>query len=173
MFRRQWREREAVTDPHGRLPRSRLISVFKLLYWWTDCWWGYLVTIRLARGRSGLVIFDRYLDDILIDPWRYRLPKSCLRLARLLVRLAPRPDICILLDVPSEVLQQRKAEVLHAESQRQRLEYLDMFRRLPEAFTVNASVPVSEVAEQVKALILAFPAGRSVNRAEVSLLADF
>jgi thymidylate kinase len=172
MFRQKWRERRAVTDPHAKSPRGMWVSIFKLLYWLADCWYGYLVTILPARANARLVIFDRYFDDILIDPRRYRLPPSSLWFARLFVRLAPRPDLYVLLDVPSDILQRRKAEVHLAESQRQRLEYLEMFRRLPNALTVDASASVEEVVVQVKILVLQSLADPSVNRAEVSLLAD-
>lgn len=173
MFRRQWSETQPVTDPHARLPRCGLISVFKLLYWLADCWCGYLFSVRPARAAAQIVIFDRYLDDILIDPRRYRLPKSSLWFARLVVQVAPRPDLYLLLDVPSGIVQQRKAEVPPAESRRQRLDYLQMFRGIPDGFIVNASISVEEVAAQVRILVLQSRTERSVNRAEVSLLADF
>ena len=172
MFRRQWRDTQPITDPHAKSPRGGHTSIFKLLYWLADCWYGYLVTVRPARANSRLVIFDRYLPDILVDPQRYRLPKSSQWFASLMVRLAPCPDLHILLDVPAEIVQQRKAEVSPAESQRQRLAYREMFRSLPNAFIVDASAPVDEVAEDSKTVILKSVAGRSTSRAEVSLLAD-
>jgi thymidylate kinase len=171
MFRRQQKDSQPVTQPHGKPPRGVLASVFKLLYWLADCWYGYMVTIRPARAGSRLVIFDRYFDDILIDPQRYRLPKSSLWFSRLVVPLTPRPDLYVLLDLPAEVVQQRKPEVSLAESQRQRLAYRKMFRSLPNAFIVNTASPVDEVAQQVKNLILESLTSQSVNRAEVSLIA--
>ncbi len=172
MFRRQWTDTQPVTDPHAKSPRGRLISIFKLLHWLLDCWYGYLVTVRPAQASSRLVIFDRYFPDILVDPQRYRLPKSSHQFARLMVRLAPRPDLHLLLDVSAEMVQQRKAEVSLAESQRQRLAYREMFHSLPNAFILDASAPVEEVAENAKTVILKPPTGKSMNRAEVSLLAD-
>src|SRR5208337_1054481 len=160
-----------VTQPHGKPPRGALISIFKLLYWLADCWYGYMVTIRPARAGSRLVIFDRYLNDILIDTRRYRLPKSCRWFAKLFVSLAPCPDLYVLLDAPAEVVQQRKPEVSPAESQRQSLAYLEMFRSLPNAFIVDAACPVDEVAQQVKNLIRESLTSQPVNRAEVSLIA--
>jgi len=172
MFRQQRKDSQPVTQPHGKPPRGALISIFKLLYWLADCWYGYMVSIRPARANSRLVIFDRYFDDILIDPRRYRLPKSCRWFAKLSVHLAPRPDLYVLLDAPAEVVQQRKPEVSPAESQRQRLAYREMFRLLPNAFVVDASCPVDEVTQQVKNLILESLTSQPVNRAEVSLIAD-
>ena len=168
MFQRQWTDSPPLTGPHANPPRNALISILKLLYWLADCWFGYLVTTRPARRNSRLVIYDRYLDDILIDPRRYRLPKPSLWFAKLIVHLAPRPDLYVLLDAPAEIVQQRKAEVLPAESQRQRLEYLEMFRLLPNSFIVNAAAPVDEVAGELKTVVLKSLTDRSVNRVEVS-----
>jgi len=171
-FRRQWKDLPPTVDPHGKPPRGLLISMFKLLYWLADCWFGYLVNYLPARSGSRLVIFDRYLHDILIDPRRYRLPGSCAWFARVAVALAPQPDIYVLLDVPAEIVQRRKAEVSSAESQRQQLAYREMFRSLPNAFVVDASVSVTEVAEGVKAVILKSRTSQELGRAEVSLIAD-
>ena len=173
MFRRGWKDSQPVTEPHAKPPRSVLASMFKLLYWLVACWFGYMLTIRPAQVNSRLVICDRYFDDIQIDPRRYRLPESSLWFANLIVPLAPRPDLYVLLDVATEVVQQRKSEVSPAESQRQRLAYLDMFRLLPNAFVVNAASSVDEVARQVENLILESLLSRSVPRAEVSLIAGF
>ena len=173
MFRRRWKESPPATNPHARSARGTLVSILKLLYWLADCWCGYVFIIRPARNGSGLVLFDRYLHDILVDPVRYRLPKSGLWFSRLVVRLAPRPDLCVLLDVPAEIVQQRKTEVSPAESQRQRLEYRDMFRSLPDAIVVDAVSPVDEVAEQLKQLIFESRSRRTIDRTEVPLLADF
>ncbi len=173
MFRAQWKELPPETNPHAKPPRGTLVSIVKLLYWLVDCWYGYVFVIRPARNRSRLVLFDRYFDDILIDPRRYRLPVPCLRFAKLVVRLAPRPDLCVLLDVPAEVVQQRKAEVSPDESQRQRLEYREMFQSLPNAFVIDAVSPVNEVAEQLKQVIFESRASRTISRTEVSLVADF
>ena len=131
-----------------------MTSILKLLYWLVDCWLGYMFTVRPARCNSGLVLSDRYMHDILVDPRRYRLPASSLWFAKLVVGLAPRPDLYVLLDVPSEIVQQRKAEVTPAESQRQRLNYLEVCRSLPNACVVNAIAPVDQVAAEVKTMFL-------------------
>ena len=172
MFRRHWTDAQPITDPHAKLPRGGLTTIFKLLYWLADCWYGYLVIARPARANSRLVIFDRYFPDILVDPQRYRLHKSSQWFAGLMVRLAPRPDLHILLDVPAEIVQRRKAEVSAAESQRQRLAYRQMLQSLPNAFILDASTPVDEVTADMKTVILKSLTDASMDRAEVSLLAD-
>ena len=123
------------------------------------------------NARSQIVIFDRYLPDILVDPARYRLPLSSMRLARMLVRLAPHPDLCILLDVPAEVAQQRKQEVSFDESLRQRAAYLDMFKELPNTLLVDAVCPVDEVTRQIAAAIFILSLRSSSHSTEASAIA--
>jgi len=83
------------------------------------------VRIWPLTARSSLVIFDRYLHDMLADPLRYRWagPAGLLKAAS---RLVPQPDLWIVLDAPAEVLQARKQEVSLDASQAQR----DAYRRL-------------------------------------------
>lgn len=171
MFRRGGRDSPPVTNPHGKSPRGFLLSVLKLLYWLADYCYGYVAAIRPALLNSSLILFDRYYPDVLVDPVRYRLPASTLWFAKFLVRLVPPPDLCILLDVPAEVVQQRKPEVTCEESHRQRVAYLQMFHSLPNAFIVDAACPLDEVTQQMKAVILDAMANRAQDGNEVSLIA--
>ncbi len=172
MFGRQG-DRPPVLDPHAQTPRSLLISAVKLLYWLLDCWYGYFIAIRPARRCSGLVIFDRYYPDILVDPVRYRLPASSRRIASWLAALAPQPDLCVLLDAPAQVVQLRKHEVSLPESQRQRLAYLAMFQSMHARLLVNADAPVNEVAQRVSVAISTLLQNSSMQPHEAFLLADF
>ena len=138
-----------VTSPHGRPPRSWLVSLGKLAYWLTDCWYGYFVAVRPIRNSGGLVVFDRYYPDVLVDPRRYRLPKGSVRFARWLLRFAPRPDLYVLLDAPAEVIRQRKTELSFDELHRQRIAYLKMFEGIRNKLLVNANNPVDEIARNI------------------------
>lgn len=166
-FRPRFRRAEfagpATMTPHAKPPRGALISIGKFLYWLADCWFGYLVTI-LPRTRSGgMVVFDRYLSDVLVDPLRYRLPVRSMRFLALLLKFAPQPDLCVLLDVPAEITQGRKQEVSPAESQRQRSAYLKMFDTLPAKLLVDADSPVAEVARRVAVAIRTMEISLSSN----------
>jgi thymidylate kinase len=170
-FRRGWQDAPPVTNPHGKSPRGFLLSIPKLFYWLADYCYAYVAVIRPALLNSTLIIFDRYYPDVLVDPVRYRLPASTLWFAKFLARLVPSPDLYILLDVPAEVLQQRKPEVACQESRRQRLVYLQMFHSLPNAFIVDAAGSLDEVTQQMKAVIVEAMANRTQDRNEVSLIA--
>ena len=164
--------RPPVLNPHGQAPRSRVISLVKLIYWLLDCWLGYLTVILPALRRAQIVIFDRYLPDILVDPQRYRLPASAMWLARFMVRLAPCPDLYILLDVSAEELQRRKCEVAPAESQRQRTAYFALFRSLAATLVIDAERPVPEVACQVMNALSTLHVISPLPQSEASAIAN-
>jgi thymidylate kinase len=170
-FRRQAEERPPVTCPHAQPPRTLLVSLAKLIYWLADCWYGYLVAVRPLRQGSGLVIFDRYYPDVLVDPLRYRLPKRSIKFARWLLRFAPEPDLYIMLDAPAEIVQQRKSELTLKESSRQRIAYLKMFEGLRNKLLVDANRPVAEVTRNIGVALRGLPRSPLFERHGSSLLA--
>jgi thymidylate kinase len=153
--------------PHSRPPRSLLGSLAKTMFWLLDYTLGYYVTIRPELVRSTLVLFDRYLLDVLVDPRRYRYGGPPW-LVRALWRVVPKPDLVILLDAPAEILQGRKLEVAPEEAARQREAYRDLVRGLSNGHLVDAARPVEEVAAQVDAIVLDFLNRRTARRLGIS-----
>jgi thymidylate kinase len=143
-----------VTDPHARQPRGLVLSCLKLLYMFAQSWLAHLLRVLSWLARGQLVIADRYFLDYAIDPQRYRLAASSVRLASLLGRLAPVPDLQFVLDVPANELQRRKPEVSLGESRRQRQEYAARIARLPNTALVNADRPVTDVSIDISREIL-------------------
>ncbi len=142
-----------VIEPHALAARGLLVSVLKLFYYLLLYIGGYWLNIR-ARSRAGwLIVFDRYYHDLLVDPRRYRYGGP-MWLARWVGKLIPQPDLWILLDAPTEVLQARKQEVSHEETARQRQGYLELVRDMNNGVIVDASRPLDQVAAAVKRVIL-------------------
>ncbi|WP_123400782.1 hypothetical protein [Inmirania thermothiophila] len=152
-----------VTDPHGKAPRSWLASVLKLVYYLLDYNLGYWLKVRPALVRSTLVLFDRYYDDLLVDPKRYRYGGP-MELARRLRRFIPRPDLWFILDVPEEELLRRKQEVPLDELRRQREAYRNLAGELPNAVLLDGSLPPEEVARQAEEVILEYLHERYLSR---------
>jgi len=145
--------RPAVTDPHGKAPHPFWLSWLKIPYYAAVYGFGYLFGVRPRLTRSTLVLFDRYYDDLLVDPRRYRYGGS-MKLARFGRRLIPTPDLCFILDVPQEQLLQRKREVSGEELKRQRNAYRRLAAGLPGAVLMDGSLPAEEVARQGADVIL-------------------
>jgi thymidylate kinase len=144
-----------VTDPHAQVPRGMFASCLKLIYMLAHAWITHLLVVFPSSLPGRLVLFDRYFLDYAVDPRRYRLSQRSIGFARALGRLVPQPDIQFVLDVSAEELQRRKSEVSLAESQRQRRAYADLLGGVPNTVIVNGDQPVSDVVNEVAAVILA------------------
>jgi thymidylate kinase len=155
-----------VTDPHGKPPRSFPVSVLKIAYYFTDYALGYLFKLYPKFVRSTLVIFDRYYDDILVDPTRYRYsgPSWLVKFMRYFI---PRPDLFLVLDASEDELLRRKQEVGKEELTRQRKAYRDLAVGLPNAFILDSSQNSERLAGDVSEIILDYLHERYMTRREL------
>ena len=73
-------------------------------------WAGYLLSIRPALGRGGLIIGDRWAYGYLVQPLalRYGGPPW---LASLMIRSLPSPDLVLNLTAPPSEIHRRKQEL--------------------------------------------------------------
>jgi thymidylate kinase len=103
---------------------------------------------RLHQARGRVVVYDRYTYDAALPP---RPP--FVRLKRLyfgfLARSCPRPDLVLLLDVPSEVAALRKPEHERVDLERNRQGFLGLAARLPRFEVIDATRGVDEVRADV------------------------
>ncbi|HVL23782.1 MAG TPA: hypothetical protein VM450_06835 [Thermomicrobiales bacterium] len=152
-----------VVDPHQKPARSLPQSLMKGAYWLVDYALGYHLKVRPNLVRSTLVLFDRYLPDVLVDPRRYRYGGPAW-LVSLVWRVVPKPDLVILLDAPTEVLQARKREVPPEETARQREAYRALVTRLPNGHIVDANQPIEQVVSDVNEIIVCHLAARTARR---------
>jgi thymidylate kinase len=134
-----------------------------LFVFFLDYWLGYCLLIRPILARSGLVVFDRYFDDLLIDAKRYRHGKP-LWLARALRSLMPQPDLVLVLDAPEEVILSRKQEVSPEELHRQRRLYSQYQTEVFNSRLIDATAPVERVTAESAQAVLEFLAKRYQRR---------
>ena len=118
----------ALASPHDEPPRGAAVSVVYLFGFFLDFWLGHVLRIRPLLARSGLVVFDRYFHDLLVDQKRYRYAGP-MWLVRLLLRFLPgRDGLLFILDAPEEVILSRKRQVSAEELRRQRGDYRRLSR---------------------------------------------
>jgi thymidylate kinase len=134
-----------VVNPHGKPPRSALASVAKIFVWLMEEWYVNL----FQDNNKTLLICDRYYHDLLVDSKRYRYggPRWT---AKLVGTLMPRPELWVLLDAPTEVLQARKREVAPDECVRQRQAYLVFVRSRRNHVIIDASQSLNKVIADVE-----------------------
>lgn len=134
-------------DPHGQQPRGVLSSVIKLGWLWLNWWGGWWKFLRKASGK-GVVLFDRYHADLLVDPRRYRYGGP-MWLARLACRFMPQPDLVIFLDAEPDVLLSRKQEVGREALEKSRERYLNLAKSHARFKIIDASRPLESVVNEV------------------------
>lgn len=141
----------AADDPHGKPPHGPVKSILKLAWLWLNWWLGWWRELRKA-SRDGLVLFDRFHGDLLIDPRRYRYG-GAVWLAKLASSLMPQPDLILFLDAPPEVLLARKQEVSREALERSRERYLQFGKRQRQFLLIDVNRPLEDVIQDVMSRI--------------------
>ena len=155
-----------VTNPQDQNKRGTILSSLQILWWLFEYILGFVSTIYPKLTRSYLIIFDRYYHDVLVDRKRYRYGGN-LRLAQTIAKFVPRPDLFFILDLPVEIAHERKPEVPIEDAKRMKEEYLKLASSLPNAYVVDASKPLDEVASDVELIVLKYMSDRTVDRLDL------
>lgn len=135
----------SVTDPHGQMPRSWPAVLAKAVYYLARSWLNRRWRISRAVRRGELVILERDLIDVSVDPVRYRM-RDADGMLNLFARLSPKPDLMIVLEAdPSEIMS-RSDELDELALMRLRDRYREAARRSPAALIIDASLPAAQVA---------------------------
>lgn len=148
-FLRRYRPRgdaTITTRPHEGRQYGPVLILAKILLMLFE----FRCGVARLRRQPRMILFDRYILDLLVDPRRYRM--GHLRgWMRALLRLAPRPDLLVILTAPPAMIQARKQEVPPEETARQLAAYEALARQGSPALIVhNTGSP-----EDAAALVLA------------------
>ncbi|MFC5412572.1 hypothetical protein ACFPMF_24820 [Larkinella bovis] len=138
-----------INNPQGQAPRSSFLSNLKVIYLLIEYNIYYWTTAYPLKIKSSLIIFDRYYHDILVDPKRYRHNGS-LWLANFIGRLIPQPDLWIFVDAPTDIIQKRKSEVSFEETDRQRIAYRLLSKKLKNSVQIDNIGTLKGVTDQLR-----------------------
>lgn len=140
---------KVCTDPHGKKPYGRLVSLGKFLYFNLDYILGYWFSVRRHLAAGKLVIFDRYYYDYYLDKRRYRLNISDAVLD-FFKPLIPKPGITFLLVGDAVRLYERKREIPIEEIQRQ----IDCLLAHRDCFAHSVVVDVNQDVDAVVSAVV-------------------
>lgn len=110
------------TAPHRAKPAGFLSSLIRMTYYWIDYAIGVPFILRKSAQFDKITIFDRYIYDFLVDPYRTRI-KLPYWIRRTYIRLVKQPKIVFVLDTDAETIYARKQELDKTEIERQLIEY--------------------------------------------------
>jgi thymidylate kinase len=143
---------EMSDTPHGALPASKLSSAIRASYYASDYILAWPI-LRSYRRQGALVLFDRYFDDLLVDPRRIRLAPGS-RAAGVLGRLVPRPDVTLLLMCDPKTAHERKKELTIEEIERQQALYRAIAKDKDDWHVIDTNRPLEQCVEQACELAL-------------------
>ena len=134
-------------NPHGQVLRGPSSSILKLGELWWNWWIGWFHFLR-KESAAGVVLFDRYHADLLVDPLRYRYGGP-MWLAGLASQWMPQSDLVMFLDAEPDVLFSRKQEVSREALERSRALYLALCETNNRYYVIDAGQPLEDVVESV------------------------
>jgi thymidylate kinase len=141
--------RTVTSDPHGGVQYKAPLVLAKVLLMLFE----FNLGLYKVRRSHEIALFDRYIHDLLVDPIRYRMERVRWWM-RLLLALAPVPDLFVVITSPAEVIHQRKQEVSFSETCRQLDAYQRLVTRFPQTLLVENTGTPDEAAASVLARIL-------------------
>jgi thymidylate kinase len=101
---------ENFSQPHRGKESGFIGSLVRYLYYCLDYLFGYFTKIRPALVRREVVVYDRYVFDLVADPARSRI-KLPFWIRKLGLRLLPLPHTAFFVYVTPEVVLARKQEL--------------------------------------------------------------
>ena len=146
---------EDYQNPHRAKPSGLFGSLARAAYYWFDYQLGYFSETLGRLMRREVVMFDRYIFDMVADPGRSRIALPD-RVLRNLARLTIRPRFAFYIRVPAKVVRERKQELPLETIQDLNLRYQDLANRdllaavdnLVDAETAAATILDTIVAER-------------------------
>jgi len=122
-------------DPHSKALRSSFTSLLKISYWLIIY---KIFFFLLSKKHSCLVLFDRYVDDILIDNKRYRYNLSS-KITKKILKYFPQPDLWVILTGKIANIHKRKRELPILELKKQSKKYINFYKSKKNALLLNTS----------------------------------
>lgn len=143
---------EVCTDPHGKKPYGKFVSIGKFMYFNLDYILGYLFEVRKHINKGKLVVFDRYYYDYYLDKHRYRLDISD-GILNAFKPFIPKPDVTFLLVGDAVKLYERKKEITVEEVQKQIYRLLNNKSNFANSVIIDANQDIATVVDSVAMVI--------------------
>jgi len=157
-------QNDTVINPHDQLKSNYIRDLIKLFYYIFIYNYGFLIQVLPFVAKNGLVIFDRYYYDLLVDQKRFRmnLPQN---LIKFFSHFIPKPDLIFFLDTNPEIAFARKRELNIKELERQGNEFYNLKNLLGDRFSIilNNS-DVSSTVHNIIEIIFQYLGNRTQSR---------
>ena len=133
------------TVPHRAKPVGKVSSFLRMTYYWLDYVIGMSIILRKNAQFDHITIFDRYIYDFIVDPFRARINLP-LWIRKIFAKCVQQPQLIFILKTDAETIFKRKAELEIDEINRQLGEYDKLKNICQNVVMLDASKSPQEIA---------------------------
>jgi len=137
-------------------PPGTLGTIARAVWYTLDYVLGWPLRILPRRRRNALIVFERYVDDWLVDPERFRMRQG-VRAVRWLASLAPRPDVTLICTASLRTIRARKRELDSRETLRQLEAYEALARSRPDVHLISTDGSLEVTLDRALSAIFPTP----------------
>lgn len=139
--------------PHRAKPVGALSSFARMTYYWLDYVIGMPLILRKNAQFDRITIFDRYIYDFLVDPYRSRI-KLPYWLRCAFSKLVKQPKVVFVLDADAETIYARKQELTKEEINRQLIDFKKLSKMGKRVHFLDATQPPEQIANDAIKIVL-------------------
>tara|TARA_R110000787_G_scaffold272848_5_gene380397 strand:- start:6430 stop:7386 length:957 start_codon:yes stop_codon:yes gene_type:complete len=147
------KEDKDFTNPHRAKPVGPINSFLRMTYYWLDYVIGVPVKLRKDVQFDRFTIYDRYIYDFLIDPYRSRINLPYW-IRKIFTRLVLQPRIVFILLTDAEIIYERKQELTLVEIKRQLGEFSKLANSHERFIILDASKSPDTIVEDAMNIII-------------------
>lgn len=147
------KEDKDFTNPHRAKPVGFISSFIRMTYYWLDYIIGVPLMLRKDVQFDRFTIYDRYVYDFLIDPYRSRINLPYW-IRKVFTRLVPQPRIVFVLLTDAEIIYKRKQELPMVEINRQLGEFQKLAVSHKRFVVLDASKSPEELVDEAMRTII-------------------
>lgn len=131
-------------------PFGMLRAMLYPIYYGMDYFLGHF-SIWKEKARGGLIVFDRYFYDYMLQKPYENCPRWVINLIE---KIIPKPDILIYLKNEPETIHKRKQELTTEEIARQSKICDEIVERSKNGFVIETSLSRDEVVDRIQRIIV-------------------
>ena len=139
--------------PYQHDTYNPILSLIKILYLYLRFIFNYFFELYLKIISSKLVINDRYYQDVIIDPQRYRIG-SFNSFLNFIFKFLPKPDLVIILDAKPNSLVARKNELDNKKIKNVVLKYKNYVKKDKNCRLINSDNKIQNISKKIINLIV-------------------
>ena len=141
------------TIPHRAKPVGFLSSFIRMTYYWLDYVIGMPFILRKDAQFDNITIFDRYIYDFLVDPYRTRI-KLPYWIRKAFTKLVKQPKIVFVLDADANTIYSRKQELCKEEINRKLMEFRKLKHLGERVYILDASQTPPKIANDAIQIVI-------------------